>query len=498
MPPTATQTAADAGRTLLLDLRPSQLTAHPRNPRRVVGDVTELAASIADAGILEPLLVVPAKPGKVGGPRDRYVVLAGHRRLAAAEHADLATVPTIVRTDLAGDDARQLAAMLIENVQRADLSPVEEAEGYQGLLDLGYTVAKVAAVTGRARATVRARIALAKLDTPTREKIHTGQITLDQAAEIARRATTPEAARKLEKAAGTDHWDRTLVQVQDQETAARVLAKAAAQAAVDHPDTPILTDLPSGWEWREAPEHPRALADLDLDPATHATSCPGHAIAVDAVRNWSGRSKWRAQITPVCTTPDAHADTETTHDPAAAAHAAALAAANAREEQITEGLAAAAVARRAHLADCLAHGAGAHAAALAAAQARLKPSRLPADGRRYAADLLGLDVDKPTAEILTEALDDLDLACLVVFADLVDNWGPEKDLLRPQAWRSATWTADYRARLEDTYGWSLTPEEQAAADYVPDDLDGITEIEVPDTDAEDGNVTPDDVEDEQL
>jgi ParB family chromosome partitioning protein len=105
------------------DLEPS-----PFQPRRGMDEeaLTELAASISQRGILQPLLVRP-KPGKPG----EYQIIAGERRWRAAQKARLHEVPVLVR-DLSDTDA--MAAGLVENLQREDLNPVEEAEGYQRLI----------------------------------------------------------------------------------------------------------------------------------------------------------------------------------------------------------------------------------------------------------------------------------------------------------------------------------------------------------------------------
>ena len=96
----------------------------PRNLRLQVGDVAEMAQSMRERGVLEPLIVAPGLDEGAG-----VVLIAGHRRLAAARLAKLATVPTIFRSDL-DSEAQQVIAMLIENGQRADLSATEEARGY--------------------------------------------------------------------------------------------------------------------------------------------------------------------------------------------------------------------------------------------------------------------------------------------------------------------------------------------------------------------------------
>lgn len=118
------------------DLQVDDLHANPHNPRKQVGDVEELASSIRSQGIKQPLLVTPNGETDIDGHK-QYRVVIGHRRLAAARQAGLSTVPAIVEEM---DARREREIMLVENTQRSDLTPVEEADGYQGLLDLGVRV----------------------------------------------------------------------------------------------------------------------------------------------------------------------------------------------------------------------------------------------------------------------------------------------------------------------------------------------------------------------
>lgn len=103
-----------------------QIDPAPDNPRKAIGDVSELAASIVEHGLLQPLVLAPGDDG-------RFLLVAGHRRLEACRAAGLATVEAVVGKRL--DDARRLAAMLVENDQRVNLSPMERAEAYQRLID---------------------------------------------------------------------------------------------------------------------------------------------------------------------------------------------------------------------------------------------------------------------------------------------------------------------------------------------------------------------------
>lgn len=180
---------------------------HPNNPRRELGDLTELADSIRAHGVRQNLLLVP-QPGwqqHEDGMHGRYTTVIGHRRLAAARMAGLTEVPAVIDTNLS--DADQVELMLLENVQRSDLSPVEEAEGYQQLLDLGVAVTMIAKRTGRARKTIDSRLRLLGLPEAQREQVHSGQVSLADAAALAEFEDDPEMHRQLIEALGTSNWD---------------------------------------------------------------------------------------------------------------------------------------------------------------------------------------------------------------------------------------------------------------------------------------------------
>jgi ParB family chromosome partitioning protein len=132
-----------------------KLHPHPKNPRMEVGDVTELAESIKAMGILQNLTVVESEPGEA------YTVIIGHRRLSASKLAGLIILPCIV-ADM--DEKEQIATMLLENIQRRDLTVWEEARGFQMMLDLGETQKGIAEKTGFSASTVSRRVKLLDLD----------------------------------------------------------------------------------------------------------------------------------------------------------------------------------------------------------------------------------------------------------------------------------------------------------------------------------------------
>ncbi len=131
------------------------LDPHPYNPRRNIGNLQELTDSIKKKGIMQNLTVVPAENG-------RYTVLIGHRRLAASKLAGLTAVPCRIAEGLSMND--QISIMLLENMQREDITPVEQAQGFQMMLDLGDTVDTICKKTGFSASTVKHRLNIAKLD----------------------------------------------------------------------------------------------------------------------------------------------------------------------------------------------------------------------------------------------------------------------------------------------------------------------------------------------
>ncbi len=152
-------------------LAPSSL-----QPRRRFDETTlnELSASIAEKGVLQPLLVRP-DPHQPG----RYEIIAGERRWRAAQRAQVHEVPVHV-SQLS--DSEVLEVALIENLQRQDLTAVEEARGYKRLLeDFGHTQERVAEIVGKSRAHIANTLRLLTLPPPVQNLIDGGQISVGQA-----------------------------------------------------------------------------------------------------------------------------------------------------------------------------------------------------------------------------------------------------------------------------------------------------------------------------
>lgn len=190
------------------DVRVEQLPVellfdHPDNPRGSIGDVDELAASIKANGILEPLIVVPAAAWSKHDDRlphceaGDYVLIAGHRRKAAAVQAGQATVPCLVREDLVGAAAE--VAMLVENLQREGLSAIEEARGFSRLEEQGKSQREMARLVGCTQPHVSKRLALLKLPDDIVPLIGTADLPIAAAVELAKIGDEPKLIKTVLK-----------------------------------------------------------------------------------------------------------------------------------------------------------------------------------------------------------------------------------------------------------------------------------------------------------
>lgn len=156
------------------------LTPHPRNVRKAIGDISELASSIRQNGLVQPI-VVTQLPSQKG----RYLILAGHRRAKACERVGMLQVPCIVRHDVT-HITDHLSLMLVENCQRTNLSPVEKAEAVRELLDLGMTQAEISRTTGMHPATVSSLVLITELDEESLEAVKAGDLTVGAAQQAVR------------------------------------------------------------------------------------------------------------------------------------------------------------------------------------------------------------------------------------------------------------------------------------------------------------------------
>jgi ParB family transcriptional regulator, chromosome partitioning protein len=176
-PASGPASAGEAQQSLAVE----RLRPNPDQPRRRFGEeeLAELAASIREHGVLQPILVRPTRDGDGAD----YQIVAGERRWRAAQQAGLRTVPVLIR---ALDDAEVAEIAIVENVQRSDLSALEEAQGYRALLDrFGRTQDTVAKAVGKSRSHVANALRLLSLPDSVQDHLTAGRLTAGHARAIA-------------------------------------------------------------------------------------------------------------------------------------------------------------------------------------------------------------------------------------------------------------------------------------------------------------------------
>jgi ParB family chromosome partitioning protein len=158
----------------LAEIPLSQIQPNPFQPRKTFNEasIDELARSVRQHGIVQPLVVTRAG--------DKYKLIAGERRFRAAQKAGLTTVPVLIKEMMAEGDALQIA--LIENIQREDLNPIEEAMAYHQLHDdFQLTQEEISRRVGKERSTVANFLRLLKLPDPVKKLLASGQLSMGHA-----------------------------------------------------------------------------------------------------------------------------------------------------------------------------------------------------------------------------------------------------------------------------------------------------------------------------
>lgn len=196
-------------------LHVSRLKSHPRNVRDDLGDLAGLAESIRAHGILQPIVVEQAPMG--GG---QFLIIAGHRRYAAARKAGLDMVPVTFREPR--EDVEPEELMLVENLQRSDLNPMDKAEAMGKLKAKGYTVARIAASIGLAEPTVYQYLTMLTLDEASRAKIRAGDVAMSTVTSAIRETRKRQRRREGKPQMGPGEWEP------DHFTPLHPLAKRAA------------------------------------------------------------------------------------------------------------------------------------------------------------------------------------------------------------------------------------------------------------------------------
>lgn len=180
-----------------------RLFPHADNPRKDLGDLSELAASIKASGILQNLTVVPDEPDN---SNTDFTIIIGHRRYAAAKIAGLTELPCVV---VEMSEREQLQTMLVENMQRSDLTVYEQAQGFQMMLNMGDSVAEIAEKSGFSQTTIRRRVKLLDLDRQKFQKAESRGATLNDYLELDK-LDSPEDKNKALDAIGTANFNSVL------------------------------------------------------------------------------------------------------------------------------------------------------------------------------------------------------------------------------------------------------------------------------------------------
>ena len=182
----------EVARTGVTDIPVASIKPSPTQPRRRFddADIEALAQSIREKGVLQPILV---RPSVFAG---EYEIVAGERRWRAAVRTGVRQIPALVRSL---SDAEVLEIAIVENVQRVDLSPIEEAEGYRALIDrFSRTQADVAQVVGKSRVHVANALRLLQLPEAVKEMVREGRLTAGHARTL---IGAPDAERLAEEVA---------------------------------------------------------------------------------------------------------------------------------------------------------------------------------------------------------------------------------------------------------------------------------------------------------
>ena len=192
----------------------AQLHPHPENPRKDLGDLTEIAGSIKNKGILQNLTVVmEGEPDGRKLEEHDYRIIIGHRRRAGAELAGLTHAPCVIATMTPRE---QFETMMIENVQRTDLTVYEQAKGFQMMLDMGDSIEDVAKKTGFSTSTIRRRAQLASLDEVKFKKTERRGASMEDYLKLSK-IQDPDLRNKVLEKIGTAEFNNAFKQAMEDE-----------------------------------------------------------------------------------------------------------------------------------------------------------------------------------------------------------------------------------------------------------------------------------------
>lgn len=422
--------------TRFQEIHVDQLAIHPKNVRKDVGNVVELANSITAQGIMQPLVVAPLASRSTGVT---YVIIAGHRRHAAAQLANLDSLPCVIREDL-NSEPKQLEAMLVENTQRTDLTVNEEADAYQTLLEFdGYTIKSIAKATGRSQSLVRSRIALTKLSEDAKGKIEDHTLNVDQALVLVDFSDDDAATKRLLRVADTpNEWAFQLAKEQKTKAWLENLPRLTAElqgAGVE------IIERPAGqhWEWTDWRIAYQVMTVAEAVAGGWSAICDDTKDEITWVKE---RTKSAVPAAPQ-RTPEQIAE-------------------QVRQSELTRGLAVAAEVRTAFLKNAIQKPAADNTKAL------LLDFIIDRLSLGNLAPWLGIDHEDIDEQEVIDAVNKLDIPQLVALIH-VDTFEREMYMTDLAAWsdNASRWasTDTWRERLQNVYGYQWTEAEQAALDY---------------------------------
>jgi ParB family chromosome partitioning protein len=284
-------------RIQMIDVR--GIKPHPQNPRKDLGDLTELAMSIEAKGILQNLTIVKHPIEDFATAHYRCVI--GHRRLAAAKEAGLAEVPCVVAEM---DEKEQIETMLLENIQRADLTVLEQAEGFQLMMDLGETAASVAEKTGFSEQTVKHRLEIAKLKEMSVTAAMKSGLTLMDFAKLEKIKSVKSREKVLKDATPGRIDDLIERALRDERVAERKpTAKKTVNsfATYDESFPEYRYSAKKGWEWYKEYDlgdevEPKILTPKDADKVKYRWRWDWHEHEIILFREQEKKGKTEAEL----------------------------------------------------------------------------------------------------------------------------------------------------------------------------------------------------------
>ena len=285
--PEATETHAptrgEVTEATLVEIPLEQLRTNPLNLRRRVGDIKALTKSIAELGIVVPLIVTPAEDGT-------YLLAAGERRLTAARAAGLAVAPCVVKNLT---EAEQVEIMLTENDDdRTPLSPSERAAGYLRLVSLGCTVRRLAAKVGRSAKHVSTHMALLELPERAQLAVDAGELSMADVVALVKVKDQPEL---IEEVLALPAWNRhDIAMVIERRIAQRRQEQAYVEAVAEQEAKGQRVIESTSVSQSKA----KRLRDLGFKVAAHQSE-PCHAVVVE-------RYLRGVEVVEVCDDPRRH------------------------------------------------------------------------------------------------------------------------------------------------------------------------------------------------